>query len=349
MDVLNPVVKKARALHNRAVRTISVIVPTRDRPEHLRQALASIRALEGPDLEFEIILGDNGSSPVTQIIADEFDARRVDARGGEGASFARNAALKAATGDYVAFLDDDDCWVATHLREHLDVLETRADLDAVIGQVISADYKLRPIGKAWPAEPPEEGEELLRHMLSGYFPQIGAVVARRSVRESIGSFDERLTGGEDLDWLLRLARQDKIAVIAVESVVFRGRPLGAYDKLQLSRSRFDRKVFLRHALPEWRIWGSPFQFWLAHYGTLKHFYRYFVDAAVRRAARGQRAGALRAIWCAFQVFPLRTVYHLFKWRRMRIAFLGAILPRQIRGGDTATMHMLMTVATLVHA
>jgi len=347
-----------------SVRTVSVVVPTRDRPHHLREALASIRALEGPDLEIEIIIGDNGSSPQTEIIAEQFGARHVEAKNGEGASVARNAALRAATGDYIAFLDDDDCWLTTHLREHIEMLETRPDLDAVIGQVISADDKLRPVGQAWPAEPPEEGEELLRNMLSGYFPQIGSVVARRSVRDSVGGFDEKLIGGEDLDWLLRIARKHKLAVIPVESVLFRGRPLGVYDDLQLLRSRFDRKVFLRHALPEWRIFGSPKHLWLAHYGTLKHFYRYFVDAAARRAARGDRAGALKAIWYAFQVFPLRTLYHLMKWRRLRIAFLGAILPRRSRRyagvagaflapvtqfSEGGAMQMLMSAATLVHA
>ncbi|HYD88943.1 MAG TPA: glycosyltransferase family A protein [Vitreimonas sp.] len=362
MDLLSAA--HAQEPHGALVRTVSVIVPTRDRPNYLRQALASIRALEGPDLEIEILIGDNGACPQTQLIAEEFGARRVEAREGEGASVARNAALRAATGDYIAFLDDDDCWVATHLREHLDLLDIRPDLEAVMGQVISADHQLRRVGAAWPAEPPDDGDELLRRMLSGYFPQIGAVVARRGVREKIGGFDEKLIGGEDLDWLLRLARQHQLAVIPVESVLFRGRPLGVYDNLQLLRSRFDRKVFLRHALPEWRIWESPAHLWLAHYGTLKHFYRYFVDAAARRAARGERAGALKAIWFAFQVFPLRTLYHLFKWRRLRIAFLGAVLPRRSRGcagvagtllapaaelGEGGAIQMLMNAVALVHA
>jgi len=53
-------------------RLVSVIVPTRDRPTLLRKALASIRALEGPDLRFEILVGDNGNSPENKSIAAEF-------------------------------------------------------------------------------------------------------------------------------------------------------------------------------------------------------------------------------------------------------------------------------------
>lgn len=283
-------------------RRVSVVVPTRNRPHYLKQSLASIRAIEGPDLDLEVIVADNGHVPQTCGMAESFGAKYITV-GGEGASVARNAALKVATGDYIAFLDDDDAWLPTHLRKHLEFLEQRPDMDAVIGQVISADPNLNPVGEPWPAEPIPEGETLLRTMLSGYFPQIGSVVIRACVPKTIGYFDERLIGGEDLDWLLRLARRNKIGVIKTQSVLFRGRPLGTFDDLQIARTYFDREVFLRHAVLAWRIWKSPLQFMNAWYGTLRHFYRYFVDTAARRAARGERLAALQAIWCAFQVFP----------------------------------------------
>lgn len=349
MDVLRSTKAASQPVAHPELRPlISVIVPTRDRPHFLREALESIRALEGPDFDLEIIVGDNGDMPQNMAIAEKYGAVYVKAQQGSGASVARNAALYAATGQYIAFLDDDDRWFPSHLRSHIALLERRPELDAVMGQVVSADHKLRPVGEAWPAKPPGEGEDLLRRMLSGYFPQIGSVVVRASALETIGMFDEKLIGGEDLDWLLRFARRHKLAAVQTKSVLFRGRTLGSCDQLQLDRSRYDRKVFLRHAVPEWRIWRSPLDMWRAHYGTLKHFYRYFVDCAVRSSARGDRLQALRAIWCAMQVFPLRTVYHLFKWRRLRMAFIGAILPRPSRGADP-TIHMLMTVATLVHA
>lgn len=331
---------------------VSVIVPTKDRPHFLREALESVRALEGPDLKLEVIVGDNGTTPQTPAIVESLGAKHVKAKRGAGASIARNAALSAATGDFVAFLDDDDRWLPTHLRAHLDILRERPEIDAVVGQVISADHKMRPISKPWPAKPPGEGRELVRHMLGGYFPQIGAVVARREAVQRVGAFDEGLIGGEDLDWLLRFAREHKLTVVQSESVLFRGRPLGAYDKLQLLRSRFDRRVFLRHAIPEWRIWKSPDEFFRAYYGTLKHYYRYFVDAAARRAARGQRGAALQTIWYAFQVFPIRTIYHLVKWRRLRLAFLGAVLPRRRKMTmphvDPPTANLVLTIAAMVH-
>ena len=61
-------------------RRVSVIVPTRDRPAMLRQALASIRAQEGEKYAFEILLGDNGGLPETKKIAAEYGAVHLPLR-----------------------------------------------------------------------------------------------------------------------------------------------------------------------------------------------------------------------------------------------------------------------------
>ena len=304
---------------------VSVIVPTCDRPALLRQALASIRALEGPDLTFEILVGDNGSARETPAVAEEFGAIYLKAFI-HGPSAARNVGLRAATAEFIAFLDDDDIWLPGNVRPHIAHLDLNPNLDGVIGQAVHANHNLAPIGTPWPEEAPRDGHQLLRRMLSGLFPQIGTTIARTTVRNTIGDFDETLIGGEDLDWLLRLARRNRLGFVATPCLLFRQRPPGSYDTLQRNRVRYDRRVFLRHALPEWRIWRSPLDFSAAYRGTLWHFYAYFVEAAVQRATRGEYCNALRAIATAFGIFPLRTAYHLVAPRPLRKAFWTAILP-----------------------
>jgi glycosyltransferase involved in cell wall biosynthesis len=314
-------------------RKVSVVVPTCDRPALLREALISIRALEGPDLTFEILVADNGLAPETSGVAKEFDAiyLKVSTR---GPSAARNVGLRAATGEYLAFLDDDDVWLPGNLRPHLSLLDSHPALDAVIGQAVYTDPHLIPNGLPWPQDIQGDGNELLRKMLSGFFPQIGTTVARITVRESIGEFDEDLIGGEDLDWLLRLARPHRLGFVGTPCILFRGRPAGSFDALQRRRIRYDRRVFLRHALPEWRVWRSPLDFSKAYSGTMMHFYTYFVDAAVERAARGERKEALHAIATAFRVFPLRAAYQLIAPLPLRKAFWASIVPGHRSSGRT---------------
>ncbi|MEP7209471.1 MAG: glycosyltransferase family A protein [Alphaproteobacteria bacterium] len=302
-------------------RRLSVIVPTRDRPAFLRQALASIRALEGADLSFEILVGDNGSSAETHLVTAEFGATYIKVAE-QGASAARNAGLRAATGEFICFLDDDDVWLPGHIRPQLALLDARPEVEAVIGCVISTDKDLAPRGEAEPATSPGERDELLRKMLAGWFPQIGTTVARASVRDAIGEFDLALLGGQDLDWLLRIARRRSLVFQMTTCLLFRGRSPGSYDALQYRRIRFDRRVFLRHAVPEWRVWKSPQAMSRAYSGTMMHFYTYFAEAAEARSRRGDRLGALRAIGIAASVFPLRSAFHLLKRTPLRSGALG---------------------------
>jgi glycosyltransferase involved in cell wall biosynthesis len=305
-----------------APRRVSVIVPTCDRPAMLRQALASIRALEADDLTFEILVGDNGKAEETHAAAAEFGAIHiVVTRRGAGA--ARNAGLSAATGDYIAFLDDDDVWLSDNVRAHLAVLDANPDLEAAFGRIVSADMELRPLCEAWPEETPGEGDELVRTMLSGYYPQIGATLARASVRDAIGLFDEALLGDQDWDWQLRLARRRKVGFANAPCVLFRQRPPGSFDALRMRRLGFSRRVFFRHASSEWRLWGSPQRFLQAYRQVLWQYFEYFGDAAVSRAEAGQGADARRALLGAFRTFPLRTAFHLAVGKPLRKALFAS--------------------------
>jgi glycosyltransferase involved in cell wall biosynthesis len=309
------------------LRRISVIVPTRDRPDYLRQALASIRALEAPDLKFEILVGDNGSDLRTGEVAAEFNAIHIPVtRTGAGA--ARNAGLMAASGDYIAFLDDDDVWLPEHIRPHMALFDENPELDGVMAQVIAVDDELRQLDEPWPVRAPQDGNALLQSMLSGYYPQIGATIVRASVRESVGLFDESLLGDQDWDWQLRVARQRCLRYTPTPCVLFRQRPPGSYDALRFRRLGFGRRVFFRHAVPEWRVWPSPRAVMQSYQNVMWQYYEYFVSAATERAEQGRpREEILRAIWGAFRTFPFRAAYHLIAPKPLRKALAASFSPR----------------------
>jgi glycosyltransferase involved in cell wall biosynthesis len=307
-------------------RRVSVVVPTRNRPDMLRQALASIRALEADDLTFEILVGDNGDDPRTREVAASFDAIHLPvAQNGAGA--ARNAGLMAATGEFIAFLDDDDVWKENHIRPHLAVLDARPEIEAVMARVMAVDEELREVAGPWPWTVCAEGDESVRTMLSGYYPQIGATVVRASVREAVGKFDVALLGDQDWDWQLRVARRRKTAFIPDPCVLFRQRPPGSFDALRFRRLGFGRRVFLRHAIPERRVWPSLRAMAHSYRDVLWQYYEYFVEAAVDRAQKGER-GVWRAIWGAWRTFPLRATYQLIAPKPLRKAMLASLTPRR---------------------
>jgi glycosyltransferase involved in cell wall biosynthesis len=301
---------------------VSVVVPTRDRPTLLHEALQSIRALERDGVSFEIIVGDNGTSADTRLIAEAFNAVYLHTSK-IGSAAARNIAMRAATAEYIAFLDDDDIWTSNHIHEHLKLLATNSQLEMVVGQIINTDPQRHPIYGPWPTRMPE-GKELLKFMLSGYFPQIGATVVRARVRETIGFFDEELIGGQDWEWQLRVARSHGLGFVAQPCVLFRQRATGVYDELQLKRVSFARRIFFRHAIPEWRLWSSPIAFARSYFGVMDHFLVYFVETSLNRAKNGERSAALGAIWHAFAIFPPRAVRMLLTESALRDALVTAL-------------------------
>lgn len=304
---------------------VSVVVPTRDRPVLLREALASIRALETETLRFEILIGDNGLDPANEFAAMDFGAIYMTvSKAGAGA--ARNAGLKMASGQFIAFLDDDDVWLPANIAEQVRMLRAQPELEAVFGQVISTDQNLQPESDPWP-DNPGSGDALVKAMLSSYYPQLGATVVRASVAREVGLFDEALLGDQDWDWQLRIARRRKVGFTPTPGVLFRQRPPGSFDGLRMRRLGFARKVFLRHALPNWRVFGHPMGIVRGYTLSIRQYFDYFVDAAVVRAHAGDRKQALAAIVGAFRVFPGRTLFHLVMKPRLRGAALRSILPR----------------------
>jgi glycosyltransferase involved in cell wall biosynthesis len=309
---------------------VSVVVPTRDRPVLLREALASIRALETEMLQFEILIGDNGMDPVNERAAMDFGAFYMTvSKAGAGA--ARNAGLMMAKGQFIAFLDDDDVWLPANIAEQVRMLLAQPELEAVFGQVISTDQNLRPESDPWP-DNPGSGDALVKAMLSSYYPQLGATVVRARVAREVGLFDEALLGDQDWDWQLRIARRRKVGFTPTPGVLFRQRPPGSFDKLRMRRLGFARKVFLRHALPNWRVFGHPLGIVKGYTLSIRQYYDYFVDAAVVRAHAGDRKQALAAIVGAFRVFPARTLFHLVMKPRLRGAALRSILPHHCSEG-----------------
>jgi len=87
---------------------VSVVMPTRDRPELLRRAVESVRAQSHRN--WELLVVDDGGQGDAEKVANAFEDPRIRLLRTQsvGAAAARNAALDAATGDVVAYLDDDN-------------------------------------------------------------------------------------------------------------------------------------------------------------------------------------------------------------------------------------------------
>ena len=182
---------------------VSVVIATRDRwPTLSRSGLPS--ALSQRDVEFEVVVVDDGSTDETRARLADFEDERIRVVRNEiplRLPGARNAGIEMARGEWLAFLDDDDLWSPRKLRAQLDAA---AGTDAlwVYGAAVVVDEH-RNVLEADPFPAPQDLPVLL--LQGNWIPGGGSnVIARSEVVRRAGVFDEQLRFFEDWDLWLRL-------------------------------------------------------------------------------------------------------------------------------------------------
>jgi glycosyltransferase involved in cell wall biosynthesis len=183
----------------------SVVIPVYNRQQPGQRAARSALA---QDIEgLEIILVDDGSKPpfhLTPDLAANPNVILLRHDENRGAGTARNTGVAAARGEWIAFLDSDDYWLADTLRPRLQVADTqwKNDPDRLTVHVAGFVIDNRRTGRR-DARIPRHSEKLT-HFASGcwYCPGSTAVF-RKSIFDRIGPFDPLLRRLEDFDWFLR--------------------------------------------------------------------------------------------------------------------------------------------------
>jgi glycosyltransferase involved in cell wall biosynthesis len=309
-----------------AGRQISVVIPTRDRPRLLAQSLESVRRCgeANPDLALEIIVVNDGAADGLRQLTGQFGARLLPSDG-HGPAAARNTGMNAARGQFLAFLDDDDAFLATHLRPQIEALEADPSLMAAFGQIQLTDPELTPCGEPGP---PSMTEDPLRYLF-GHWHQIGAVVARSEVRETVGPFDTALVAGEEQDWLFRLFLRHPVAFVGVPSILFRQRPVGTADRYFYGQVRFARRNFwtnVRRAGPRRPHPAQLARIYLRHNG---HYAGHLLNSAESHASRKDPPATRFALRAAFLSSPPHVALALLRRPGLIPLFAGAVWSRQI--------------------
>jgi GT2 family glycosyltransferase len=205
--------------------TLTAAICTRDRPKELRRALASLRAQTAPPDEILVIENAPRDGRVREMIEHDFPGVRWMAEPVPGLDFARNHALAAATGDLVAFLDDDAVadpgWAAALRAPFADprvgAVTGRVEAlatDTPGQQLVEANggYSrgLRRVRLPEEAEQPLHGRRAPRIAWAVSVGSGCSLAVRRALLLEIGGFDEaldlgaELPGGGDHDALWRV-------------------------------------------------------------------------------------------------------------------------------------------------
>jgi glycosyltransferase involved in cell wall biosynthesis len=180
--------------------SVGVVIPTRDRPQELRRALAGILGQDYPG-EVEVVVVFDGCRPDRSV--EQQGVRTVENTRTAGLAGARNTGILSLGTDLVAFCDDDDEWLPGKLEAQVRSLTTSGADFVTTGVLVS--YGDRTVPRLAGTSVISR-EQLFRSRMAMLHSST-FLIARQPLLETIGLVDEAIPGaqGEDWDLLIRAA------------------------------------------------------------------------------------------------------------------------------------------------
>ena len=225
--------KREFRIVNQPMKSISVIIPSHNRARLLPRCLDSVLAqTRGPD---EIIVVDDGSTDGTAaLVAERYPDIKLMAQPNRGVSAARNAGVRAARGDWVAFLDSDDAWLPAKLERQCQAIEKDPEQQALHTNEVWIRNGVRVNQKR---KHKKRGGFIFQRCLPLCVISPSSVMLHRRVFAQVGLFDETLPVCEDYDLWLRICARMPVSFIDEPLVVKYG---GHEDQLSKKHWGMDR-------------------------------------------------------------------------------------------------------------
>ncbi len=201
---------------------ISVIIPTYNRSKLVKEAVENV--LRQNYTDFEVIVIDDGSIDDTGSVIKQVTDERVKYyyKPNGGQSSARNVGLRKSSGEYIAFLDEDDLWPEDYLGVVISQLDEQKDYGATYTRV----FELHPDGTKKELSTPERYRSgWITKYYFDFSPCLmpSATCFRKSVWENF-FWDEALKRSPDYDLFLRISTISKFLFVPNTYVIKRWYP-----------------------------------------------------------------------------------------------------------------------------
>ncbi|USN47568.1 MAG: glycosyltransferase family 2 protein [Pseudobdellovibrionaceae bacterium] len=189
---------------------ISVIIPTYNRRHTLERALASVwNQSYSP---YEVIVVDDGSTDDTDLWLSQWDPEKVLSfrTPNQGVSAARNRAIRASKGEWLAFLDSDDEWHPEKLEKQVEVLLSKAMRPLIH---TNENWIRNGTPLAQKSKHKKSGGRIYTQCLPLCCISPSTALIHRTVFDDVGLFDEQFRVCEDYELWLRICSKYEVAYI----------------------------------------------------------------------------------------------------------------------------------------
>jgi cellulose synthase/poly-beta-1,6-N-acetylglucosamine synthase-like glycosyltransferase len=181
---------------------VSVVVPVFNDPEGIRGCITALRRQRYAEDRYEIIVVDNGSTDATPAVLRELEIKFLVERSRRSSYAARNAGLRAAGGEVLAFTDADCTPDPGWLEQGVETLKESGA--ALVGGRVRFRLSARPRGaEIWDSITNMQVEQGIRERGVG---KTANLFVERQVFDRVGPFSDELASGGDVAWTRRASR-----------------------------------------------------------------------------------------------------------------------------------------------
>ncbi len=191
---------------------VSVVIPTHNRVDLLPRAIESVLNQTYKDIEL-IVVSDGSTDSTDDLMgnyANDSRIKYINYKPAKGGNYARNTGFDAATGDYVAFLDDDDEWLPTKIEKQVALMEADDEVGLVYTG-IKCIYVNENI--TYPFIPTLRGDLSKEILFQNCVGSTSSVMLRRSHCRAC-RFDENLQALQDFDLWIKVLQGCKADVVS---------------------------------------------------------------------------------------------------------------------------------------
>lgn len=187
---------------------VTVLMSTYNRPEYLKDAIASVIRQEL--IQWELLVINDGGVDVGDIVSSFQDPRirYIHRRRNRWKAACSNLGMQQARGEYIAYLDDDDKWYPQHLRVLADVLDQNPQIGAVYSDLYAVVFlKDRDTGQRYPLHKEIHVSRDFNRDFMFYYNHVlhVSLMHRKSLGLLAGGYDENITVLDDWNINRKLA------------------------------------------------------------------------------------------------------------------------------------------------
>lgn len=240
---------------------ISVVIPLYNKAHTIVNTLNTVMCQTYRDFEV-IIVNDGSTDDGVEVIGKNFNDSRIRIVNQEnaGVSVARNTGIKAAKGEWIAFLDADDEWMPVYLQTVMNTVDAYPNIDLIFSGRYEQNATTRVRRSVVPAKYSDRVTGINFFYNPHVFAHISATVVRTKLLQdnldTFGLFIEGQKSNEDFTFLYRVALHCRCLYIGMPLTIYNGNVEGQATSVLKEQKKLTDNILMRNmVIAEWNATG----------------------------------------------------------------------------------------------